>query len=137
VLVFEDLHWADDGLLDFVDYLVDWAGDVPMLVVGSARRELPTRRLLSAPSPMRGESGNRHAWEGASSWLAATYMWLPVLADAAVTRVEQLRQAASGETWAEAYLLGPLSILYAHTGRFGDARLARRRSIFCRLRGET
>ena len=25
VLVFEDLHWADDGLLDFVDGLVDWA----------------------------------------------------------------------------------------------------------------
>jgi class 3 adenylate cyclase len=25
VLVFEDLHWADDGLLDFVDYLADWA----------------------------------------------------------------------------------------------------------------
>jgi hypothetical protein len=25
VLVFEDLHWADDGLLDFVDHLVDWA----------------------------------------------------------------------------------------------------------------
>src|SRR5207302_1052163 len=25
VLVFEDLHWADDGLLDFVDHLADWA----------------------------------------------------------------------------------------------------------------
>ena len=25
VLVFEDLHWADEALLDFVDYLVDWA----------------------------------------------------------------------------------------------------------------
>jgi class 3 adenylate cyclase/tetratricopeptide (TPR) repeat protein len=44
VLVFEDLHWADDGLLDFVDYLVDWAGPVPLLVVGSARPELLERR---------------------------------------------------------------------------------------------
>ena len=44
VLVFEDLHWADDGLLDFVDYLVDWAGGVPLLVVGSARPELLERR---------------------------------------------------------------------------------------------
>jgi hypothetical protein len=44
VLVFEDLHWADDGLLDFVDYLVDWAGNVPVLVVGSARPELLARR---------------------------------------------------------------------------------------------
>ena len=44
VLVFEDLHWADDGLLDFVDYLADWAGQVPLLVVGSARPELLARR---------------------------------------------------------------------------------------------
>ena len=44
VLAFEDLHWADDGLLDFVDYLVDWATDVPILVVASARPELLERR---------------------------------------------------------------------------------------------
>jgi class 3 adenylate cyclase len=44
VLVFEDLHWADDGLLDFVDYLVGWAGGVPLLVAGSARPELLARR---------------------------------------------------------------------------------------------
>jgi class 3 adenylate cyclase len=44
VLVFEDLHWADEGLLDFVDYLVDWAGGVPLLAVGSARPELLERR---------------------------------------------------------------------------------------------
>jgi predicted ATPase/class 3 adenylate cyclase len=44
VLVFEDLHWADDGLLDFVDHLVDWATRVPLLVVGTARPELLTRR---------------------------------------------------------------------------------------------
>jgi class 3 adenylate cyclase/tetratricopeptide (TPR) repeat protein len=44
VLVFEDLHWADEGLLDFVDHLVDWAGGVPILVVGTARPELLARR---------------------------------------------------------------------------------------------
>jgi class 3 adenylate cyclase/tetratricopeptide (TPR) repeat protein len=44
VLVFEDLHWADDSLLDFIDHLVDWAGGVPMLVVCTARPELLTRR---------------------------------------------------------------------------------------------
>jgi len=44
VLVFEDLHWADDGLLDFVDHLVDWATGVPLLVVCSARPELIERR---------------------------------------------------------------------------------------------
>ena len=44
VLVFEDLHWADDGLLDFVDELVDWVTDVPLLVVATARPELLERR---------------------------------------------------------------------------------------------
>jgi class 3 adenylate cyclase/tetratricopeptide (TPR) repeat protein len=43
VLVFEDLHWADDDLLDFVDHLVDWAADVPLLCVCTARPELLER----------------------------------------------------------------------------------------------
>jgi class 3 adenylate cyclase/tetratricopeptide (TPR) repeat protein len=44
VLVFEDLHWADNHLLDFVDYLVEWATDSPLLVLGTARPELLERR---------------------------------------------------------------------------------------------
>jgi class 3 adenylate cyclase/tetratricopeptide (TPR) repeat protein len=44
VLVFEDLHWADDGLLDFVDHLVEWATGVPLLVACTARPELLARR---------------------------------------------------------------------------------------------
>jgi class 3 adenylate cyclase/tetratricopeptide (TPR) repeat protein len=44
VLVFEDLHWADESLLDFVDELVEWVTDVPLLVVGTARPELLERR---------------------------------------------------------------------------------------------
>jgi class 3 adenylate cyclase/tetratricopeptide (TPR) repeat protein len=44
VLVFEDLHWADENLLDFVDHLVDWANGLPLLVVCTARPELLTRR---------------------------------------------------------------------------------------------
>ena len=44
VLVFEDLHWADDGLLDFVDELADRVAGVPLLVVASARPELLERR---------------------------------------------------------------------------------------------
>jgi class 3 adenylate cyclase/tetratricopeptide (TPR) repeat protein len=44
VLLFEDLHWADDGFLDFLDYLVDWATGVPLLVVCTARTELLARR---------------------------------------------------------------------------------------------
>ena len=44
VLVFEDLHWADDDLLDFVDHLVDWGSGVPLLVACTARPELLERR---------------------------------------------------------------------------------------------
>jgi tetratricopeptide (TPR) repeat protein len=44
VLVLEDLHWADDGTLDFVDHLSDWASEVPLLIVATARPELLERR---------------------------------------------------------------------------------------------
>ncbi|MBA3716650.1 MAG: AAA family ATPase [Actinobacteria bacterium] len=44
VLVFEDLHWADEGLLDFVDHLVEWASGVPLLVLCTGRPELLDRR---------------------------------------------------------------------------------------------
>ena len=44
VLVIDDLHWADDGFLDFVDGLVDLVEGVPLLVVASARPELLERR---------------------------------------------------------------------------------------------
>jgi class 3 adenylate cyclase/tetratricopeptide (TPR) repeat protein len=44
VLVFEDLHWADPGLLDFVDHIVEWSRGVPVLLVTLARPELLERR---------------------------------------------------------------------------------------------
>jgi class 3 adenylate cyclase/tetratricopeptide (TPR) repeat protein len=44
VLVFEDLHWAEEGLLDFVDELVDHASGVGLLVVVTTRPELLDRR---------------------------------------------------------------------------------------------
>src|SRR6266545_4866987 len=44
VLVFEDIQWADDGLLDFIEQLADWVRDVPMLIVCTARPELLERR---------------------------------------------------------------------------------------------
>ena len=43
VLVFEDMHWADDNLLEFVDQLVEWVSGVRLLVVCTARPELLTR----------------------------------------------------------------------------------------------
>ncbi|HEX6331123.1 MAG TPA: AAA family ATPase [Actinomycetota bacterium] len=43
VVVFEDLHWADDVLLEFVEHLVDWAVGLPLMVVCAARPELYER----------------------------------------------------------------------------------------------
>jgi class 3 adenylate cyclase/tetratricopeptide (TPR) repeat protein len=37
VIVFEDIHWADEGLLEFIDHLASQSSDVPLLIVCSAR----------------------------------------------------------------------------------------------------
>ena len=44
VLVFEDLHWADEALLAFLEHLLEWAEGVPLLVICTARPELYERR---------------------------------------------------------------------------------------------
>jgi class 3 adenylate cyclase/tetratricopeptide (TPR) repeat protein len=44
VMLFEDLHWADDGQLDFIDHLLEWSRNVPLLVITLARPELLERR---------------------------------------------------------------------------------------------
>ena len=44
VMVFEDLHHADQGLLDFIDHLMEWSRGVPITVVTLARPELIDRR---------------------------------------------------------------------------------------------
>jgi predicted ATPase/class 3 adenylate cyclase len=44
VLAFEDMHWADTSLLDFVEYLLEWSRDFPLYVITLARPELHERR---------------------------------------------------------------------------------------------
>jgi class 3 adenylate cyclase/tetratricopeptide (TPR) repeat protein len=44
VLLFEDLQWADEGLLDFVEYLLDWSRAHPIYVLTLARPDLIERR---------------------------------------------------------------------------------------------
>jgi class 3 adenylate cyclase len=44
VMVFEDLHHADKGTLDFVDHLMDWSRTFPIMVITLARPELLERR---------------------------------------------------------------------------------------------
>jgi len=44
VLILEDFHYDDTGLLDFVDHLVEWSRNVPIYVLTLARPELIERR---------------------------------------------------------------------------------------------
>src|SRR5438093_12727611 len=44
LLIFEDLHWADAGLLDLIEYLATHARDVPIMMVGLARPEFLDHR---------------------------------------------------------------------------------------------
>src|SRR5439155_13647639 len=44
LLVFKDLQWADDGLLDFIDHVLEWSRGVPIFIVTLARPELLERR---------------------------------------------------------------------------------------------
>ncbi len=44
VMVFEDLQFADSGLLDFIDHLLDWSKGVPIYIVTLARPDLLERR---------------------------------------------------------------------------------------------
>jgi class 3 adenylate cyclase len=43
VLVFEDLHWADEALLAFLEHLAEWSEGVPLLLLCTARPELYER----------------------------------------------------------------------------------------------
>ena len=40
VLVFEDLHWADEALLSFLQHVAGWAQGVPLLILCTTRPEL-------------------------------------------------------------------------------------------------
>ncbi|NQV05544.1 AAA family ATPase [bacterium] len=82
VLVFEDLHWADDGLLDFIAELVERSGKHPILVIALFRPDLLDRHPSWA-------SSRRHS----------TSVRLAPLADGAMTAmVEGMVPGIPGET---------------------------------------
>jgi len=44
ILVFEDFHYADSGLIDFVDHVLEWSRAFPIFVLTLARPEFLERR---------------------------------------------------------------------------------------------
>ena len=103
VLVLEDLHWADDTLLDFVEYLVEWASEAPLLVLATTRPELLDRRpawVASKPgvetvmlAPLSDEETTR---------LIAALLESPQLE--AETQATLLTQASGNPLYAEEYV---------------------------------
>jgi len=117
VLVVEDIHWADESLLDFLDELVDWLTDVPLLVVATARPELLERRpnwgggklnaTTLALAPLTDEQ---------TSELIARLLARPVLA--AESQQSLLERAGGNPLYAEQYVE-----LYVEQGSTDDLRL--------------
>jgi class 3 adenylate cyclase/tetratricopeptide (TPR) repeat protein len=44
ILVFEDVHWADEALLDFIEYLLEWSRNHRLYVLTLGRPEVTERR---------------------------------------------------------------------------------------------
>jgi class 3 adenylate cyclase/tetratricopeptide (TPR) repeat protein len=56
ILAFEDMQWADSGLLDFIDYLLEWSGEHPIMVFVLGRPELlESRAAWASRSVVLGE----------------------------------------------------------------------------------
>ncbi len=44
IMVFEDLQWADQGVMDFIEHVLQWSRAYPILIITLARPELRERR---------------------------------------------------------------------------------------------
>jgi class 3 adenylate cyclase/tetratricopeptide (TPR) repeat protein len=103
ILLFEDLHWADDALLDFVERLVDWSSGLPILVLCTGRPELYERH------PAWG-GGKRNSTTVSLSPLSAeeTSRLVAALLDAAVlpaeTQAALLERAGGNPLYTEEYV---------------------------------
>ncbi|MFE2720419.1 BTAD domain-containing putative transcriptional regulator [Streptomyces mirabilis] len=112
VLVIDDLHRADDAMLDFVSGLADFSG-VPLLVVASARPELFQHRA--------DWGGGKHHF---------TSMTLEPLSDAAVDKLFDFAMASAPTRHAEPQRPGPGAPAdRRHTGGTGRPDARRRRFI--------
>jgi tetratricopeptide (TPR) repeat protein len=91
VLAFEDLHWADDGLLDFIDHLGD-SVRAPVVLLCTARPELRDRRPAWGARPNAATISLASLSDEATTKLLALLLKQPVvpteLRDALLERAE-------------------------------------------------
>jgi len=74
ILIFDDLHWAEQTLLDLVDHIADWSREAPILLLCMARPEF---------------LDSRSGW-GGGKMNAATILLEPLSEDEAETLIENL-----------------------------------------------
>jgi class 3 adenylate cyclase/tetratricopeptide (TPR) repeat protein len=103
ILVLEDVHWADDTLLDFVEYLVEWATGAPLLLLATTRPELLDRRpAWSASKKGAGTVMLAPLSDEETTRLLASLLERPMF-DAKI-QATLLSQAAGNPLYAEEYV---------------------------------
>jgi class 3 adenylate cyclase/tetratricopeptide (TPR) repeat protein len=103
VLVFEDLHWADDALLAFLEHLADWAEGVPLLVLCTARPELYERHPTFGASARNAQRINLSPLtDDQTAQLIGSLLERSVLADG--TQQTLLERAGGNPLYAEEFV---------------------------------
>ena len=114
VLVLEDLHWADDGTLDFVEHLADWSTDSALFVLCTARPELLDRRPMWGGGRLNSQTISLAPLDDtATAELLAQVLGSPVV-DAEVQQM-LLAQAGGNPLYAEEF-----ARMIAETGSASD-----------------
>jgi len=88
VLVVEDIHWAEPGLLDLIEYLHQWTREAPVLLLCLARPELlEARPSWTATEPSSALLVLEPLSEGASRALASDLVAGPQLTERECDRI--------------------------------------------------
>jgi tetratricopeptide (TPR) repeat protein len=91
--------------------------------------DFPSDEALERAIKYARESGNHRVSRDARNTLLESYRELAIPADVAIARAEQfIGEAGPGDPWWQAIMLEPLSVLYAYSGSFVDARAANARA---------
>jgi predicted ATPase len=102
VLVFEDLHWADDALLAFLEYLTEWSQDVPLLVLCAARPELYERRPAWGAGQRNAQTINLSPLTDTETAELVSYLTMSVVLSPAFERAV-LERAGGNPLYAEEF----------------------------------
>ncbi|MBV8300582.1 MAG: AAA family ATPase, partial [Candidatus Dormibacteraeota bacterium] len=92
ILGFEELHWADPGLIDFIESILEWSVNHPIMVVALARPEFMERRPTWGAGQRRFTSLHLEPLQ-ADAMLELLHRFVHGLPDDVA---EQIRQRAEG-----------------------------------------